>query len=319
MPTAIASRSPRRSTARPTGATRSTPAAACCRSRRNAYPASTDTGRRVCPPTACPPTPTAWPSTRPSGTATTASARTRRSSSTCPTSTPSLEPAAVDRHRRIARRRLHRWCSSTPPPASAIPLWAELDAQADDDADRLLTIRPAISLAEGHTFAVGLRGLVDSRRRPDRTERRVPSSTATASPPTIERIEARRDAMERRARRARRRRRRPRRPRARLGLHRRQHRATSASGCCTSATTRSPQLGDAAPAFTITAVTPSTDGRHRPPGRGHLHRAQLPHRRRRARATGSTTATTSHRPPTSCPCRTAPSRRRSSATSASPR
>ncbi len=42
-----------------------------------------------------------------------------------------------------------------------IPLWAELDAHADDDADRLLTIRPAISLPEGHTFAVGLRGLVD--------------------------------------------------------------------------------------------------------------------------------------------------------------
>ncbi len=41
-----------------------------------------------------------------------------------------------------------------------IPLWAELDAHAVEDADRLLTIRPAISLPEGHTFVVGLRGLV---------------------------------------------------------------------------------------------------------------------------------------------------------------
>ncbi|MEY2755623.1 MAG: hypothetical protein RJB65_1981 [Actinomycetota bacterium] len=43
-----------------------------------------------------------------------------------------------------------------------IPLWAELDAHADSDDDRLLTIRPAISLPEGHHFAVGLRGLVNT-------------------------------------------------------------------------------------------------------------------------------------------------------------
>ena len=43
-----------------------------------------------------------------------------------------------------------------------VPLWAELDAHAVSDDDRLLTIRPAVSLPEGHTFAVGLRGLTDS-------------------------------------------------------------------------------------------------------------------------------------------------------------
>ncbi|HUC31794.1 MAG TPA: hypothetical protein VMS14_00235 [Ilumatobacteraceae bacterium] len=43
-----------------------------------------------------------------------------------------------------------------------IPLWAELDSNADDDADRMLTVRPAISLPEGHSFAVGFRGLVDT-------------------------------------------------------------------------------------------------------------------------------------------------------------
>ena len=43
-----------------------------------------------------------------------------------------------------------------------VPLWAELDAHADDDADRLLTIRPAVVLPEGHTFTVGLRGMADA-------------------------------------------------------------------------------------------------------------------------------------------------------------
>ena len=47
-----------------------------------------------------------------------------------------------------------------------IPLWAELDAHAASDTDRLLTIRPAISLPEGHTFAVGLRSLVDHAGAP---------------------------------------------------------------------------------------------------------------------------------------------------------
>lgn len=40
-----------------------------------------------------------------------------------------------------------------------VPLWAELDAKADDDADRLLAIHPAVPLAEGHTYVVGLRNL----------------------------------------------------------------------------------------------------------------------------------------------------------------
>ena len=42
-----------------------------------------------------------------------------------------------------------------------IPLWAELAAKADDDADRLLEIHPAVPLDEGATYAVGLRDLVD--------------------------------------------------------------------------------------------------------------------------------------------------------------
>lgn len=45
-----------------------------------------------------------------------------------------------------------------------VPLWAELDAHAASDDDRLLTIRPAISLPEGHTFAVGLRGMLTADR-----------------------------------------------------------------------------------------------------------------------------------------------------------
>ncbi len=41
-----------------------------------------------------------------------------------------------------------------------VPLWAELDAHAETDDERLLEIHPAISLPEGHTFVVGLRGMV---------------------------------------------------------------------------------------------------------------------------------------------------------------
>ena len=41
-----------------------------------------------------------------------------------------------------------------------IPLWAELDAKAAETADRLLVIHPAVPLAEGHHYAVALRGLV---------------------------------------------------------------------------------------------------------------------------------------------------------------
>lgn len=40
-----------------------------------------------------------------------------------------------------------------------VPHWAELDLRADDDADRALILRPAISLPEGTRFGVALRGL----------------------------------------------------------------------------------------------------------------------------------------------------------------
>ncbi len=40
--------------------------------------------------------------------------------------------------------------------------WAELDAGAPDDSQRLLIIRPAQALPEGHRIAVGLVGLVDA-------------------------------------------------------------------------------------------------------------------------------------------------------------
>ena len=41
------------------------------------------------------------------------------------------------------------------------PYFAELDAQAADDADRLLMIHPAVSLTEGHTYEVSIGDLVD--------------------------------------------------------------------------------------------------------------------------------------------------------------
>ncbi|MEI6497872.1 MAG: hypothetical protein WCO88_14515 [Actinomycetota bacterium] len=41
-----------------------------------------------------------------------------------------------------------------------VPLWAEPDSKADSEADQLLAIHPAVPLAEGHTYVVGLRNLV---------------------------------------------------------------------------------------------------------------------------------------------------------------
>ena len=76
-----------------------------------------------------------------------------------------------------------------------IPLWAELDAHATKDEDRLLTIRPAISLPEGHTFAVGLRGMLNHDRgfiEPSATFRVFRDKLTTG----IEAIEFRRGAME---------------------------------------------------------------------------------------------------------------------------
>jgi hypothetical protein len=76
-----------------------------------------------------------------------------------------------------------------------IPLWAELDAHAASDDDRLLTIRPAISLPEGHTFAVGLRGMLTTDRAfidPSPAFVVFRDNLATS----IEEIEYRRPAME---------------------------------------------------------------------------------------------------------------------------
>ena len=43
-----------------------------------------------------------------------------------------------------------------------VPLWAELDVKAASDDDRALVIHPAIALPEGHHFVVGLRGMRDA-------------------------------------------------------------------------------------------------------------------------------------------------------------
>jgi hypothetical protein len=46
------------------------------------------------------------------------------------------------------------------------PYWGELDAQAAEDADRLLILHPAISLAEGHSYRVDVSGLVTADGAP---------------------------------------------------------------------------------------------------------------------------------------------------------
>jgi hypothetical protein len=138
-----------------------------------------------------------------------------------------------------------------------VPLWAELDSHAVADEDRLLTIRPAISLPEGGTYAVGLRGMKDATGAdlPVGDVFRVYRDNLLTD---IDSIEARRPDMD-----------------ATLT-------ALESAGVArdelqlawsfTVASTRNisermlhirdtalAELGDAAPAYTVTAVTPNSD------------------------------------------------------------
>ena len=138
-----------------------------------------------------------------------------------------------------------------------VPLWAELDAHATNPDDRLLTIRPAISLPEGHTFAVGVRGLKDSTGAdiaPSTTFRVFRDNLLT----TIEEIEYRRASMDEMF--------------TALGTAGVPRSGLTLAWSFTVASTRNisermlhirddalAQLGDKAPAYTITAVTPNTD------------------------------------------------------------
>lgn len=47
-----------------------------------------------------------------------------------------------------------------------VPHWAEMDEQADSPEDRLLILRPAVSLTETHRFAVGLRRMIGTSGAP---------------------------------------------------------------------------------------------------------------------------------------------------------
>jgi hypothetical protein len=47
-----------------------------------------------------------------------------------------------------------------------VPYWAELDAQASSDESRVLIVRPAVALREGHEHLVVVRGLVDASGAP---------------------------------------------------------------------------------------------------------------------------------------------------------
>ncbi len=47
-----------------------------------------------------------------------------------------------------------------------VPLWAEPDTKAASDADRLLEVHPAVVLTGGHTYAVGMRGLITTDGTP---------------------------------------------------------------------------------------------------------------------------------------------------------
>lgn len=138
-----------------------------------------------------------------------------------------------------------------------VPLWAELDSHPEAGSDRLLTIRPAISLPEGHSFAVGLRGMKDSTSAdiaPTDVFRVYRDNLTT----TIDSIEARRAAMEETftalaAGGA---------PREELQLAWSFTVASTddVSGRMLSIRDQAlEQLGDAAPEYTVTTVTPNSD------------------------------------------------------------
>ncbi|HET6954100.1 MAG TPA: hypothetical protein VFI47_27290 [Acidimicrobiales bacterium] len=136
------------------------------------------------------------------------------------------------------------------------PYWAELDARAPDDAHRLLFVRPAENLAEGHRYIVAIRGVVDAAGAPiappdafrayrDRLNTRVPA------------VEARRGRMESLFRKL-----------DRAGVRRADLTLawdfTVASGTNLSERLLAMRddaftsLGEAAPAFTVTRLAPST-------------------------------------------------------------
>ena len=76
-----------------------------------------------------------------------------------------------------------------------IPLWAEPDAKAESPDEQLLVIHPAISLPEGHSFAVGLRNLVGTDGEPIEAGA-VFRAYRDALTTELEVIENRRPAME---------------------------------------------------------------------------------------------------------------------------
>jgi hypothetical protein len=76
-----------------------------------------------------------------------------------------------------------------------VPVWAELDSTATEDEQRLLIVRVARNLAEGHRHAVALRGLVDDEGEPIEPPvgfRAYRDNLATS----ITEVEARREEME---------------------------------------------------------------------------------------------------------------------------
>jgi hypothetical protein len=136
------------------------------------------------------------------------------------------------------------------------PYWAEVDSRAPDDAHRLLFIRPAEALVEGHRYIVALRDLVDGTGAaiaPSDVFRAYRDGLRTGIP----QLEARRPAMERSFRQL-----------GRAGVARDDlilaWDFTVASGRNLSERVLAMRddafaaLGDAAPTFTVTAVRPST-------------------------------------------------------------
>lgn len=138
-----------------------------------------------------------------------------------------------------------------------VPLWAELDAKAASDDDRLLEIHPAVPLREGATYAVALRGLVTTGGDPVEPTALFRTYRDGLTTDVAE-VEDRRDAMDATF--------------DALGAAGVDRADLQLAWTFTTATTENiagrmlairddalAQLGDSSPAFTITGATPNTD------------------------------------------------------------
>ena len=73
-----------------------------------------------------------------------------------------------------ASRRARRWCVINARTGKRHPIWAEIDSNPSERADRVLIIRPARNFEEGERYIVALRNLRNARGKDDQGGTRLP-------------------------------------------------------------------------------------------------------------------------------------------------